>query len=180
MRLQLHKGFTFADAARLAPYMARLGISHLYSSPILTARTGSMHGYDVTDPTRINPELGGEDGFRRLVAALRAEGLGLIVDIVPNHMLVDSANAWWQDVLRRGQASPYAKTFDIDWHPDNPLLDSKLLVPVLGRQYGDALAAGEITLNSRPHGMAGPLFPPCVSHCAMRSVGDRYAVAYRL
>ena len=150
MRLQLHKGFTFADAARLAPYMARLGISHLYSSPILTARTGSMHGYDVTDPNRINPELGGEDGFRCLVAALRAEGLGLIVDIVPNHMLVDSANAWWQDVLRRGQASPYAKTFDIDWHPDNPLLDSKLLVPVLGRQYGDVLAAGEITLTRGP------------------------------
>jgi len=147
MRLQLHKGFTFADAARLAPYMARLGISHLYSSPILTARAGSMHGYDVADTTRVNPELGGEDGFRHLVAALRAEGLGLIVDIVPNHMAADHANLWWQDVLRHGQASPYAKMFDIDWHPDNPLLDGKLLVPVLGRQYGEVLAAGEIVLT---------------------------------
>jgi (1->4)-alpha-D-glucan 1-alpha-D-glucosylmutase len=147
MRLQFHKGFTFADATRLAPYMARLGISHLYSSPILTARVGSMHGYDVTDPTRINPELGGEDGFRHLVAALRAEGLGLIVDIVPNHMAVGAANPWWQDVLRHGQASPYARVFDIDWHPDDPLLDGKLLIPVLGRQYGEALAAGEIVLT---------------------------------
>lgn len=147
MRLQLHQGFTFADAARLAPYLARLGISHLYSSPILTARTGSMHGYDVTDPTRINPELGGEEGFRRLVAALRAERLGLIVDIVPNHMAADPANPWWRDVLRQGQASRHARMFDIDWHPDNPLLEGKLLVPVLGRQYGDALAAGEIVLT---------------------------------
>jgi len=147
MRLQLHKGFTFADAARLAPYMARLGISHLYSSPILTARAGSMHGYDVTDPTRVNPELGGEDGFRDLVAALRAEGLGLIVDIVPNHMAADSANPWWRDVLRHGQASPCARFFDIDWHPDNPSLEGKLLLPVLGRPYGDALAAGEIALT---------------------------------
>ena len=147
MRLQLHKGFTFADAARLAPYMARLGISHLYSSPILAARAGSMHGYDVAGPTRINPELGGEKGFRRLVAALRSERLGLIVDIVPNHMVADSANPWWQDVLRHGEASPYARFFDIDWHPDNPLLDGKLLIPVLDRQYGDALAAGEIVLT---------------------------------
>jgi (1->4)-alpha-D-glucan 1-alpha-D-glucosylmutase len=150
MRLQLHKGFTFADAARTAPYMARLGISHLYSSPILTARAGSMHGYDVTDPTRVNPELGGEDGFRRLVAALRREGLGLIVDIVPNHMAADSANPWWQDVLRLGQASPYAGMFDIDWHPENSLLDGKVLVPVLARQYGEALAAGEIVLTRGP------------------------------
>jgi (1->4)-alpha-D-glucan 1-alpha-D-glucosylmutase len=147
MRLQLHKSFTFADAARLAPYMAQLGVSHLYSSPILAARTDSMHGYDVIDPTRINPELGGEEGFRHLVAALRAKGLGLIVDIVPNHMAADAANGWWQDVLRQGEASPYSKVFDIDWHPDNPLLDGKLLVPVLGQQYGDALVAGEITLR---------------------------------
>ena len=111
MRLQLHKRFTFDDAARIAPYMARLGISHLYTSPILTARAGSMHGYDVTDPTRINPELGGEAGFRRLSAALRAESLGLIIDIVPNHMAVGSANPWWQDVLRHGQASRHAGVF---------------------------------------------------------------------
>ncbi len=139
MRLQLHKGFTFGDAARLAPYMARLGVSHLYASPILTARAGSMHGYDVVDPTRVNPELGGEDGFRRMVAALRAEHLGLIVDIVPNHMAIGAENPWWQDVLRRGRASVHADVFDIDWHPENPLLDGKVLLPVLGKPYGEAL-----------------------------------------
>src|SRR5262249_15089653 len=95
LRLQFHKGFTFADATRLAPYFSALGISHVYASPILAARPGSLHGYDVIDPTRVNPELGGEDGLRALVAALRRAGLGLIVDIVPNHMAVDAANAWW-------------------------------------------------------------------------------------
>ena len=106
MRLQLHAGFTFADAARLVPYLSELGVSHLYASPILTARAGSMHGYDVVDPTRVNPELGGEAGLRDLVAALRAAGLGIIVDIVPNHMAVGGDdNAWWMDVLapRPGQ-----------------------------------------------------------------------------
>ncbi len=146
MRLQLHKGFTFDDAARLAPYMARLGVSHLYSSPILTARAASMHGYDVVDPTTINPKLGGEAGFRRMVAALRAEGLGLIVDIVPNHMAVGRENPWWQDVLRHGRASRHGDVFDIDWHPDNPLLDGKVLLPVLGKPYGEALADGELRL----------------------------------
>src|SRR6185312_4921037 len=103
MRLQLHRDFTFADAAAIVPYLATIGVSHLYSSPILTARAGSMHGYDVTDPTRVNPELGGEGGLRDLVAALRRAGLGLIVDIVPNHMAVGGAdNAWWTDVLRHG------------------------------------------------------------------------------
>ncbi len=146
LRLQLHKGFSFDDAARIATYMARLGVSHLYASPILTARPGSMHGYDVVDPTRVNPELGGEAAFRRMVAALRAEDLGLIADIVPNHMAVGNANPWWQDVLRHGIASRHARVFDIDWHPDNPLLQGKVLLPVLGSQYGEALDAGELRL----------------------------------
>ncbi len=139
MRLQLHKDFTFADAARLAPYMARLGVSHLYASPILAARAGSMHGYDVVDPTRVNPELGGEDGVRALVAALRAEGLGLIVDIVPNHMAVGAENPWWQDVLRHGRASAHGDVFDIDWETPDPALRGKILLPVLGRPYAEAL-----------------------------------------
>jgi len=101
-RLQFHKGFAFADAERLVPYFARLGVSHVYASPITTARAGSMHGYDVIDPTRLNPELGGEDALRRLVAVLRGHELGLIVDIVPNHMAAVAANAWWFDVLRHG------------------------------------------------------------------------------
>ena len=139
MRLQLHRDFTFADATRLVPYMAALGISHLYSSPILTARAGSMHGYDVTDPTRVNPELGGEAGLRRLVATLRAAGLGLIVDIVPNHMAAGGMeNPWWADVLRHGRDSRYAAFFDIDWDAAN----GKLLAPFLGKPYGEALREG--------------------------------------
>ncbi|HME20534.1 MAG TPA: malto-oligosyltrehalose synthase [Acetobacteraceae bacterium] len=142
MRLQLHRDFTFADATKLVPYLAALGISHLYSSPILAARAGSMHGYDVTDPTRVNPELGSEAGLRSLVAALRAAGLGLIVDIVPNHMAAGGMeNPWWADVLRHGRASRYATFFDIDW--DVP---GKVLAPFLGQPYGEALRDGTITL----------------------------------
>ncbi len=115
LRLQFHKGFTFADAEALVPYFAALGVSHLYASPITTARAGSLHGYDVTDPTQLNPELGGEPALKRLVDALRREKLGLIVDIVPNHMAATLENAWWVDVLRNGQASRYARFFDVDW-----------------------------------------------------------------
>ena len=148
MRLQLHKGFTFADAERLVPYLRDLGISHLYVSPILTARPGSMHGYDVVDATRVNPELGGEDALKRLVAALRSAGLGLIVDIVPNHMAADERrNAWWRDVLMHGPASRYAGFFDIDWRPPDPALHDKVLLPILGKPYGEALRDGEITLG---------------------------------
>src|ERR1700733_8401801 len=119
MRLQLHKGFTFADGAKLVPYLVELGISHVYSSPILTARAGSMHGYDVIDPTTVNPELGGEYGFRDFFAILHKAGLGLIVDIVPNHMAVGGFdNPWWTDLLRHGRSSGYANFFDIDWESD--------------------------------------------------------------
>lgn len=148
MRLQLHREFTFADAAKLVPYMASLGVSHLYASPILTARPGSTHGYDVIDPTTVNPELGGEDALRALVAALRSAGLGLIVDIVPNHMAAGGMeNPWWGDVLQHGQASRYAKFFDIDWHSSDPALHGKVLAPFLGEPYGDALRSGSITLS---------------------------------
>ena len=149
MRLQLHRDFGFADAARLADYVAALGISHLYLSPILTARPGSTHGYDVVDPTRVNPELGGEAGLRHLVATLRRAGLGIIVDIVPNHMAAGGTrNPWWADVLRRGQASRYAKFFDIDWNTADPSLRGKLLAPFLGEPYGEALRSGELALTS--------------------------------
>jgi (1->4)-alpha-D-glucan 1-alpha-D-glucosylmutase len=148
MRLQFHAGFTFADAQALLPYFAALGVSHLYASPITTARPGSTHGYDTIDPTRINPELGGEQGLRRLVGELRRHEMGLIADIVPNHMAVGSGNAWWMDVLARGRASRYARYFDIDWEPDNPRLRGKVLLPILGRPYGEALAAGEIALRA--------------------------------
>ncbi len=153
MRLQLHKAFTFADAAALVPYLVDLGISHVYSSPILTARAGSIHGYDVVDPTSVNPELGGEPGLREFVAVLRAAGLGLIVDIVPNHMAVGGAdNAWWTDLLRHGRTSRYADFFDVDWETDDPDLRGKVLAPFLGKPYGEALAAGDIRLAMTPAG----------------------------
>lgn len=146
-RLQLHKDFDFDRAAEVVPYYAALGVSHIYASPVLTARSGSTHGYDIVDPTRINPELGGDEGLRRLVAAIRAAGMGLILDIVPNHMGVGPENPWWQHVLEWGQASPYAQWFDIDWHPADETLHGKVMAPFLGQPYGDALAAGEITLQ---------------------------------
>jgi (1->4)-alpha-D-glucan 1-alpha-D-glucosylmutase len=140
-RFQFHRDFTFADAEALVPYLDRLGISHLYASPITTARSGSTHGYDVVDPTRINPELGGEEGFRRLVAALRAHGMGVIVDIVPNHMgVAGGENPWWQDVLARGEQSPFARFFDIDWR-------EKIVLPVLGEPLSAVLANNQITLD---------------------------------
>jgi (1->4)-alpha-D-glucan 1-alpha-D-glucosylmutase len=133
-RLQLHPGFGFADAQEVVDYLQDLGVGALYASPLLDATPGSTHGYDVTDPTRARPALGGEDGRRRLAEALRAAGLGFVLDIVPNHMSVEvpKANPWWFDVLRHGQDSPYARFFDIDWSAGH------VLVPVLGDD--DALA----------------------------------------
>jgi malto-oligosyltrehalose synthase len=154
MRLQFHRGFTFAHATALAPYIASLGISHIYASPIMTARSGSLHGYDTIDPTRVNAELGGEVGLRALVCELRRHDLGLIVDIVPNHMAIGNGNAWWLDVLARGRNSRYAKYFDIDWTPANPHLHGKVLLPILGRPYGEALSAGEIKLGTSEAGQS--------------------------
>ena len=147
-RLQFHKDFTLDDATALVPYFARLGVSHLYASPLLKARPGSTHGYDIVDHHTINPELGGEPALRRLVAALREHNLGLILDIVPNHIGVGGAdNAWWLDVLEWGRASPYADYFDIDWDPPDATLRSKVLAPFLGASYGTALAGGDLTLQ---------------------------------
>lgn len=162
-RLQLHKDFNFDQAADVAPYYAALGISHLYVSPILSARSGSMHGYDMVDPTHINPELGGEQGLRRLVARLRAADMGLILDIVPNHMGVGPENPWWQHVLEWGQRSPYASWFDIDWQPADESLHGKLLAPFLGQPYGDVLAAGEIRLQY--NATRGKFYAAYYAHC---------------
>ncbi|MCF5249598.1 malto-oligosyltrehalose synthase, partial [Pseudomonas sp. PA-5-4B] len=147
-RLQFHKGFTLDDAVPLVPYFAQLGISHLYASPLLAARAGSMHGYDVVDPTRVNPELGGEPALHRLVAALREHGMGLILDIVSNHMAVGGAdNPWWLDLLEWGRLSPYSEFFDIQWHSPDPLLKGQLLMPFLGSDYGEALQSGNLALK---------------------------------
>lgn len=151
MRIQFHAGFTFADMEPNLDYLRDLGVSHLYASPILTARAGSMHCYDVVDPTTVNPELGGEDGLRVLSKALRARGLGLILDIVPNHMAVGGDdNRWWLDLLANGEKSRFATFFDIDWQSPHSGLRGKILAPFLGRPYGDALAAGEIRLGVSP------------------------------
>ncbi len=140
-RMQFHKGFTFADAEAQVPYLERLGISHLYASPITVAAAGSTHGYDVIDPTRINPELGGEEGFRSLVAALHARGMGVVIDIVPNHMgVAGGGNAWWNDVLAKGQDSAYARFFDVDW-------SRRLVLPVLGDTLPVALANGDLAIE---------------------------------
>ena len=149
MRLQFNDGFTFADARSLVPYLASLGISHLYASPIMSARRGSTHGYDVVDPILISRALGGESEFCRLVGELRRHDLGLIVDIVPNHMAIGSENSWWMDVLARGRDSRYAKYFDIDWDSPRHDLRGKVLMPILGRPYGEALDAGEIDAEER-------------------------------
>ncbi|MFV3405313.1 malto-oligosyltrehalose synthase [Pseudomonas sp. NY15463] len=148
VRLQLHSDFSLDDAVPLVPYFARLGLSHVYASPILTARAGSRHGYDVVDPTRVNPELGGEAALERLVTALRQHGMGLILDTVSNHMAVGGAdNPWWQSLLAWGRRSPYAEFFDIQWHSSDPLLAGQLLLPFLGNDYGLALQDGQIPLT---------------------------------
>src|SRR6516164_8698778 len=146
MRLQFNSDFTFANARSHISYLASLGISHVYASPIMTARRGSMHGNDVVDPTRISPVLGGEDEFISLVEELRRYELGIIVDIVPNHMATGNENAWWMDVLAKGRESRYAKYFDIDWKSQRPHLRGKILLPILGRPLCEVLDAGEITL----------------------------------
>jgi (1->4)-alpha-D-glucan 1-alpha-D-glucosylmutase len=142
-RLQLHKGFRFDDARALVPYLAKLGISHLYASPFLKARPGSMHGYDVVRHGEINPEIGTPAELDALIDELSRHGMGLVLDVVPNHMgVLHGDNPWWQDVLEKGRASPYARFFDIDWERGR----GKLLLPVLGKHYGEALDAGEIRL----------------------------------
>ncbi|HPU56737.1 MAG TPA: alpha-amylase family glycosyl hydrolase, partial [Verrucomicrobiota bacterium] len=131
-RLQFNREFTFADAQKLAPYLKDLGITDLYASPLLEARRGSPHGYDVINPERLNPELGDMAAFEALSGELDRHKLGLLLDIVPNHMAADGENPWWRDVLRRGRDSSYAPFFDIDWQPARPGLSGKVLLPVLG------------------------------------------------
>jgi (1->4)-alpha-D-glucan 1-alpha-D-glucosylmutase len=146
-RVQLRADFGFAEAAAMADYLAELGVSHLYSSPVLQATAGSTHGYDVTDPTRVNVELGGAEGLQRLVESLRARGLGLVLDVVPNHMAITADNPWWQDVLANGPASRYATHFDVDWDPPEARLQSVVLLPVLADHYGRVLEAGDFRLE---------------------------------
>lgn len=146
-RFQFNAGFRFEDARRLAGYLHALGISHLYSSPVLKARQGSQHGYDITDHNQLNPEIGTYEDLQDLVRELNNYGMGQVLDFVPNHMGIGfAANPWWQDVLANGRASEFAEFFDIDWNPLKPELHNKLLLPILGDQYGVELEQGRIRL----------------------------------
>jgi (1->4)-alpha-D-glucan 1-alpha-D-glucosylmutase len=146
-RLQLNRDFTFVKAKAIVPYLSALGISHCYISPILKARPGSMHGYDIVDHNSLNPEIGTAEDFDSFVGTLHEHDMGLILDIVPNHMgVMGSDNVWWLDVLENGEASAYAGFFDIDWHPLKDELQSKVLVPVLHDHYGAVLESGELKL----------------------------------
>jgi (1->4)-alpha-D-glucan 1-alpha-D-glucosylmutase len=146
-RVQLHAGFTFDDAAAIVDYLADLGISHLYCSPFLQAAPGSKHGYDVVDHHRLNRELGGDEAYERLCAALAASGMSQLVDIVPNHMAIGGReNVWWWDVLENGPSSRYAGYFDIDWDPPEERMRLRVLVPVLGDHVGRCIDRGEVTL----------------------------------
>ena len=150
-RIQLNAGFTFRDATSVIPYLAALGISHVYCSPYFRARAGSAHGYDVVDHNSLNPEIGDREDFEKFVSTLRSHGMGHVLDIVPNHVgIMGSDNAWWMDVLENGEASVYAEYFDIDWTPANPALAHKVLIPVLGEPYGVVLERGEIELRFEP------------------------------
>jgi (1->4)-alpha-D-glucan 1-alpha-D-glucosylmutase len=146
-RVQLRAEFDFDAAAAIADYLAALGVSHLYCSPYLQAAAGSSHGYDVVDPTRVNEELGGEAGHERLCLALSEQGLGQVLDIVPNHMAITGrGNRWWWDVLENGPASRYAAYFDVDWEPREERLRNIVLLPILADHYGRVLEAGELRL----------------------------------
>jgi (1->4)-alpha-D-glucan 1-alpha-D-glucosylmutase len=185
-RLQLHAGFDFKDATTVAPYLAQLGVSHVYLSPIFKARPGSVHGYDVSDHNQLNPELGSEEDFASMIEAFRREGLGRILDVVPNHMGVWGAdNPLWLDVLEWGPYSQYAGWFDIDW----PAQDGKLLAPLLGAQYGEELRSGKLKLRFEADGSFAvwaydahklpihPLtFPPILGHQnpALDAMGDLF------
>lgn len=146
-RLQFNAQFGFRDAIGILDYLRDLGISHVYASPILTSRRGSGHGYDVTDPLAIDPELGGEEGFAAFQGALHERGMGLLLDIVPNHMAASSQNRWWMDVLEFGADSPFAAYFDINWHPPSLVLQDKLLLPFLGKPFGEVLDQGELKVS---------------------------------
>ncbi|MBZ4421123.1 malto-oligosyltrehalose synthase [Myxococcus sp. RHSTA-1-4] len=148
-RVQLHQGFTFQQAREVVPYLARLGVSDLYASPYLKATPGSTHGYDCTDHQQINPEVGSEEEHAALCSALREHGMGHLLDVVPNHMGIERDNRLWFDVLENGPSSMYAKYFDIDWAPVKEELRDKVLLPILGDQYGIVLERGELRLSFR-------------------------------
>jgi len=173
-RLQLGPELGFDRVREQIGYFVRLGISHLYLSPITEARPGSPHGYDVVDHNRIREELGGADAFWRLLDAARDAGMGIILDFVPNHAYAGPQNARWQDVLAWGPESPSAEHFDIEWEPLKPELAGKILLPYLASTYGEALDRGEITL-AYEHGVIAARYFGNVFPLALPSYGEALA-----
>jgi (1->4)-alpha-D-glucan 1-alpha-D-glucosylmutase len=180
-RVQLHAGFGFDQVAAIAPYLAALGVTHVYCSPYLQAAAGSTHGYDVVDHHRLNVELGGDEAFGRMTRALAAAGLSQVLDVVPNHMaVVGRENRWWWDVLENGPSSRYADTFDIDWKsPDEGGSPPRILLPILGDHYGRVLEAGELRLEReggvfvvRYFDHAAPISPRTLEGLLLRAAGD--------
>ncbi len=180
-RLQFRGAMDFARAAGIVPHLRDLGVSHLYASPLFQATEGSTHGYDVIDHGRFDDALGGMEGFLAFSDALRAAGLGLVLDIVPNHMAASVQNPWWRDVLKNGPTSRYAGHFDIDWSAPS------LVLPILGRTYGEVLDAGEFSLGREPDGYAlryfehafplSPVTTPLIAEAAGSDAPDDRALA---
>jgi (1->4)-alpha-D-glucan 1-alpha-D-glucosylmutase len=175
-RIQLHEGHGFAAARDLASYLDALGISHVYASPYFAAQPGSPHGYDLIDPKRLNPELGSEQDYLEWMRALAARGMGHIVDFVPNHMAASPLNRWWHDVLENGVAALSVDHFDIEWSPPTEALRNKVLLPVLGAQYGEVLEKGELTLEREGGGFfvrywerCFPVSPPTLAPLLARA-----------
>jgi (1->4)-alpha-D-glucan 1-alpha-D-glucosylmutase len=153
-RLQFNKTFTLDDAAQIVPFLSDLGVTTLYASPILKATPGSRHCYDICDHSQINPEIGGSEALARLSAQLQSHDMNLVVDFVPNHMgISESENAWWRDVLENGPSSQHARYFDIDWTPLKSELRDKVLLPILGEQYGVALDSGKLQISVSGEGL---------------------------
>jgi len=179
-RLQFNRDdLRFEKARSLVPYLHALGITDLYASPLFEARRGSAHGYDITNPARLNPELGSEEDFTALTRNLRQNSMGLLLDVVPSHMAASSENPWWRDVLRNGPDSAYAKFFDIDWQPARPGLAGKVLLPVLGEHYGKVLENRELILVPeedgfwvRYHEQRLPLSPAASGWLLAHCLGD--------
>ncbi|NYT22364.1 malto-oligosyltrehalose synthase [Alcaligenaceae bacterium] len=181
LRLQLHAGYTLDDVRGDLPYFSRLGVSHLYLSPVSQARRASTHGYDVVDHGRVDAARGGEEALRRLAGAARRAGMGILLDIVPNHMAADPDNAWWWDVLARGRESAWAACFDIDWDASSP--PGRILAPFLARPYADALRRGDIrlvrTANLGPHIVAHEIpYPLAPASLAALGEGDAMLAAH--
>src|ERR1700730_5906781 len=146
-RLQFNRQFTFRQAREIVPYLHELGITDCYASPYFQARAESLHGYDITDHNKLNEAIGSREDYDAWIAELHAHEMGQVLDFVPNHMGIgESRNQWWMDVLENGPSSKYAPYFDIDWHPLKPELHEKVLLPILGDQYGRVLERGELSV----------------------------------